>query len=438
MNLLIVLCTSIVVWLNRGLYDPSVPILVALFLAWSYGTVANKNWLKKLDRGFLYLPVVWAILFIFKNDFLYVPDLKKAAVDLVRFFPLLGVTIYALSIYAGMPPRKANRGIVIVIALLILVPFLSPEPHIDVFLSNRLGAHFLLKGANPYSAIYPDIYKSEFDYKAGFLYWPGALILQTISEFLLHDIRWVLIFAWIGAALLLKTRKQYFFAWLTIPFLPFALEQAWLDPLIALGAALTLYGLRTNKHLWWILGAVLAATVKQYGFMIGLFSLLYFIRENGFEKARGILIWMGIGFILVVAPFVWLDPQAFLDMTVLSHLGAHVRPDALNFTAFWLKMTGQELPGLLQLGFILVGLAFASLHIIKNRISRGLKTIPEAWAIFFGFSIFFGKFAFANYFLLMISFWLMAESEGDGQVLIWRVSPPSSNEVRLVRKSRFF
>jgi hypothetical protein len=147
---------------------------------------------------------------------------------------------------------------------------------------------------------------------------------------------------------------------------------------------------------------------------------------------------MGIGFILVLAPFVLWDPQAFLDMTVLSHLGAHVRPDALNFTVFWLKMTGQELPGVLQLGFVLVGLAFASLHIIKNRISRGLKTIPEAWAIFFGFSIFFGKFAFANYFLLMISFWLMAESEGDGQVLIWRVSPPSSNEVRLVRKSRFF
>jgi hypothetical protein len=241
--------------------------------------------------------------------------------------------------------------------------------------------------------------------------------LQTLSQLVFHDIRLILVLAWIGSAFFLKTRKHYLLAWLTVPFLVFAIEQAWLDPLIALGGALTLYGIRTKKDVWWVIGVVLAATVKQYGFMIGLFSVFYAFLLNGFPRVRGPLLGMIFGFLLIMAPFIFWDPKAFLDMTVLSHVSAQVRPDALNFTAFWLKMTGNELAAPLQLGFILLGLLIAVLHLIQNHLRRGLRSVPEAWAIFFGFSVFFGKFAFANYFLLLIAFWLLAESEGEGYIL---------------------
>ena len=413
MTLLIVLLNSIVVWLNRGLYDPSVPVLTALFLTWAYLVFTNRDPFKPALQFLFLLPWVWAILFIFKNDLLYVSDAKKEALSLLRFFPLMSLIIYTVDqkVYGSHP--RSIRSLPFFFILLVLVPFLSPEPHIDVFQSNRMAVDFFLHGINPYSATYPDIYQNQYDYHPGFLYWPGALILQTLSQLLFHDIRFVIIVSWISAAFFLKTRKNFFLAWLTIPFLPFAFEQAWLDPLLALGAALTLYGLRTKKMTIWILGAVLAATVKQYGFMIGLFSILYFTQTEGFPKSRKPFLLMAGWFTLILGPFIFWDPKAFFTRSFLTHTGAGIRPDSLNFTAFWLRMTGQALDSKLQLGFILLGFSISVFHLIQNHKKRGLRSVPEAWAIFFGFSIFFGKFAFCNYYLLLISFWLLAESEGD-------------------------
>jgi hypothetical protein len=54
-------------------------------------------------------------------------------------------------------------------------------------------------------------------------------------------------------------------------------------------------------------------------------------------------------------------------------------------------------------GFIL---AFA--HLIRNSRRTGLRVLPEAWSIAFGFSVMFGKFGFANYYWLWISFLILA------------------------------
>jgi hypothetical protein len=417
MTLALILISSIIVWLNRGQYDPSVPVLVAFFLAWAYSTFTNRSWLSQANRYLFLLPWIFALLFIFRNDLLYVDSTKKEALALLRFFPLLSVAIYTLDqkVYRAHP--RAVRSLPMFFIILILIPFISPDPHIDVFQSNKLAVDFFLKGINPYSAIYPDIYHNQYDYHPGFLYWPGALLFQTFSQVVFHDIRIILIMSWIGAAFFLKSRKHYMIAWLTLPFLAFAFEQAWLDPLIAFGGALALYGLRTKKHLWWVVGVVIAATVKQYGFMIGLFSVLYFVLRNGIPKVRLSLLAMTTAFLVIMTPFILWDPNAFLNMTVFSHASAQIRPDALNFTAFWLKMTGQELAPVLQLGFILLGLFIGVFHVIQNHLRRGLRCVPEAWAIFFGFSVFFGKFAFCNYFLLLIAFWILAESEGEDYLL---------------------
>jgi hypothetical protein len=144
MTLALILITSIIVWLNRGLYDPSVPVLVAFFLAWSYASFTNRKWLNESKRYLFLLPWIWAILFIFRNDLLYVDDLKKEAVSLLRFFPLLSVAIYTLDQYVYKASPRAIRSLPMFFIILILVPFLSSEPHIDVFQSNRLGVQYLL------------------------------------------------------------------------------------------------------------------------------------------------------------------------------------------------------------------------------------------------------------------------------------------------------
>ncbi len=410
MNVILLFFTAIVVWLNRGLYDPSVPVLTALFLFWVGSVLTGKGEFKKLQSYLKWIPWIWAILFAIRTDILYVSPELVSARRVIGFFPFFGLALYHSDL------KSKWMSYLFFVLPFIATLYLSPSPHIDVFQSNKLAVDYFLHGVNPYAAVYPDIYRNEFDYHPGFLYWPGALLFQTISEFLFHDVRAILIIAWVGGAYLLRKSKEFTALWLCLPFLAFAFEQAWLDPLIALGGVLTLVGLKEKKHFLWIAGVVIAATVKQYGFMIGLFSVLYFVLENGIPKARKPIYLMIAFFGLVMIPFIAWGPHEFLQMTVLTHASAKIRPDALNFTAFWLKMTGQELSGMAQLIAILAGLGLALLHVVKNRISRGLKVIPESWAIFFGFSIYFGKFAFCNYHLLFLSFLLLAISVSDTQM----------------------
>jgi len=312
MTLLIVLLTSVIVWLNRGLYDPSVPVLVGFFIYWSAQTVLDQDHFKEVKSyGFL-IPWIFAILFFFRNDLLYVEAAKKPLLYGLRFCPFL--ILVADAVLKRMHPLRFRWvGLGLLCGMLLLVPFLSPEPFIDVFLSDRLAAHYLLLGSNPYSQIYPDIYKNHYDYHPGFLYWPGALYLQTASELILRDVRFALILSWIGCVFLLRNRGIYALMWLTLPFLQFALEQAWVDPMIAVGGALALYGLRKDQTIFWILGVVCAATVKQYGFIIGFFSVLYYIRMKGYHATLKPVLGMMLGFVLVLLPFVlwnWTDDDA--------------------------------------------------------------------------------------------------------------------------------
>ena len=87
MTLILILFTSVVVWLNRGQYDPSVPVLVAFFLSWAYASFTNREWFKEANRYLFLLPWIFAILFIFRDDLLYVTDAKREAVFFAAVFP---------------------------------------------------------------------------------------------------------------------------------------------------------------------------------------------------------------------------------------------------------------------------------------------------------------------------------------------------------------
>ena len=432
MNAFLILTCAVIVWLNRGRYDPSIPFLTLLYLKWVHAAVRNKSVLTELSARLLkLLPWVFSLLFLIRNELLYVDPRFAPIGTCIRTLPILGMAVYT---WGG---RARNFSFALFLVPLVIALVISSSPHIDVFQSNKLAVDFFLNGLNPYSASYPEIYKSEFDYRPGFLYWPGALYLQTLSQLIFRDIRVILLLAWAGGGFFIRGRGLLLVSWLTLPFLAFGLEQAWLDPLIAFGGALTLYAIRTKKLGLWVVGVVLAASVKQYGFMIGLFSILYYALEFGIPAMRKSF-WMMAGlFLLLMAPMVLWNPHDFFQMTILTHTSAKIRPDALNFTAFLLKVSGCELPGLVQFAFALCGLVLAVYHVIYNRAKRQLRVVPEAWAIFFGFSVFFGKFAFCNYFWLLISFWILAESEGDDKISAAPENLQPSSEGHPDHKSRF-
>jgi hypothetical protein len=333
-------------------------------------------------------------------DLMYVDPSLRWAYFLFRFVPI-GITAIA---------RRVLPFMVLLFYLTVL--YLSPNPFIDVFHSNSSGVDYFLSGRNPYSQSYPDIYSGQFDYHPGFLYWPAALYLQTVSKVILGDIRAILVIAWWGAVFCFPNTNRHSQAlriiWWFIPFIAFAFEQAWLDPLLSLTAATTLWSIKNRR--WWLMAAAvaMAASVKQYGFVVGLFPTTMLALDREWKVLVKVSLAAFILFLFALAPFLIWDTHGLLTMTITAHTSARARPDALNFTAFWMRHTGSPFPVFAQVGITLYGFCLAVFHLIKNRERRRLMVIAESWAIAFGFAMLFGKFAFCNYYWLLISFWILS------------------------------
>jgi len=400
---------SLVNYLSRGHYDPSAPVLTLVFLIWVYWRIFRPLPLSESPRFFRYYPWFCVLLSVVKPGPYYVAKSMKGLYQVWRGVPLS----------FNLLPKKVLPWVVL--AFLTAVVFISPDPSIDVFRSNTLGVDFFLKGLNPYSQSYPDLYQGEFDYVPGFLYWPMALYLQTLSRILFGDIRIILILSWFVAPFLFPRRHAQFhqlrLMWWTIPLLAFGLEEAWLDPILAASATLLLWSAKRKSDRIALIAAVFAivtaASVKQYGFIIGFFFLLQVLARKEWKEFWKISILSAIGFGMVMLPFVIWNFHDFYQMTVGSHTTALVRKDSLNFTAFWLTVTGQVFPGWFQAGMTAMGFFLAGFHVFKNGKRRGLSVVPESWAIAFGFAVMFGKFAFFNYHWLLVGFWILSSAFED-------------------------
>jgi len=338
-------------------------------------------------------------MFAVKPNLLYALDSFRPLYFLFRLLPC------ALNLIS----RKALP--LALLSFFMAILFVSPNPNIDVYCSNSLGVDFLFHGLNPYSQTYPDIYDGQFDYHPGFLYWPGSLYLQAVSKLIFGDIRAVLILAWWGAAFFFPKANPLSQSlqklWWFIPFIPFGMEQGWLDPLLSFAAALTLWSMK-NKRWWWLAIAIaMAASAKQYGFIVGAFPLAMLALDREWHVFVKVSLTSFIIFLLALAPSLLWDFHGFLAMTVTTQISSQTRPDALNFTAFWMRATGSPFPSVAQLVMTIYGFGLALFHLRKNRDHSRLSVIAECWAIAFGFSMMFGKFAFCNYYWLLISFLIL-------------------------------
>jgi len=405
---------SIVVWLSRGQYDPTAPVLAALFVAWTISPGRSLGWLKPL-------PWIFALLFAIKPDLIYIDPARSGMLTVIRFLPLVAVTLAMLPWKNVFCRRWLTSKTFLMFVFLVFyagVLILSPHPKIDVFTSNDAAVDFFRHGLNPYSQTYADIYQGHYDYHPGFLYWPTALYLQTLSKILFHDVRAILVLCWWLAALWVPRRS--FLLWLTLPFLAFGFEQAWLDPALSLCAAVSLWALKhpQNRRRWIPLALAIAAaaSIKQYGFVIGFFSVIWLWLESSKTETIKTVGLSALVFGVALAPFLAWAPSDFLSMTITAHTGALSRPDALNFTAFWMRTTGTDFPPLAQLVMTALGFMAGVVHVVRNRSKRGARVIAEACAMAFGFSFLFGKFGFCNYHWLLISFWLLSLADESADV----------------------
>jgi hypothetical protein len=391
-----------------------IPILTLWLGVWSFNRVFKSTPSSKKSFGFFerYLPWTNVVLMAIKPGGPAVISSLLGGTAFFRiFYPLTLCPIWIKNLSLKKKILLLASGALIYFLVALL---LEPSPGIDVFVANNMGLDYLAKGLNPYAQFYPEALSGGRGYRPGFLYWPGTLYLEGLSRLIFRDLRVILVLLWWCAPFFFRKSTDpnrdltLKVAWWFLPFLNFCLECAWIDPILAFCAAGLIYGITEKKTWVMALTIALAASVKQYGGLLGAFAIPYlFITEEKKGKVIKLTLLSGIFFSLLMLPFLAWDFHAFVDMTLKSHLEATTRLDALNFTAWWITVTGGSFSNRAQGIMTLVGFVLGFYHLVRNSKRIGLRILPEAWAITFGFSVMFGKFGFANYYWLWISFLIL-------------------------------
>jgi hypothetical protein len=408
---------------SQGHYRPEFILGFIFFLAgyavWAFGPKEEGK--PGLWNRWLAVGLLLSTFRLFQKPLLLYPESLKLSI-LLKICLGLGVILSAGIlvglILGGRFSRKAAACLLGVLCLArVLVPLISPHPHIDVFTSNSLAATYFLRGLNPYAQSYPDIYGGAFDYRPGLVYWPALLIWITPFHFLFGDLRYGFIFAeWVAvAAMLVLARRRQLqestawllaLLWLAFPPSLFVLEQAWIDPLlVALVALLALVLERRGSLLPGLLVGITLA-VKQYALLIPCFLLPSLGRQYGRKSALALGGVALLTFLAILSFFLWNDAGAFYRSTVQVLAKQAMRPDSFSLYAL---LDRNGVPGLgalmTTLTLIWLGTLIARCVVQKGDL---LFTWSAGLALAYSGVFLFGKQAFANYYYFSSFFVLLS------------------------------
>lgn len=267
----------------------------------------------------------------------------------------LGFLVNAsLLLHLIAPSGKWQHFLPIQIGLLLLIGaqlrvdavLAVPDPRVDVYTAFRDGADHLLAGRNPYTSAYQSPYaEPPADYDRYPFYPPLPLLLTVPFRAAGLDVRFANVVCDLLAALVLlelgRSRGRLLTgafaagAYLLFPRVPFMMEQAWFEPMLAacLGGGLLL--VEKGRRLGYLLLG-LGLTGKQYGPVL-LIPLLWALRRRWRPLILGIA---GVGAV-VILPFLLWNPAAFLDVIFFAFLRRPPRADSLT-----IQVGAQELFGL--------------------------------------------------------------------------------------------
>jgi hypothetical protein len=359
-------------------------------------------------------------------DLLYLPGILVNPARLGMFRPLLVAAGVVLLTYAwrGIPRVVARVRFPLLVALGVglaaTVILASPRPSIDVWVLQQLGANGLLDGHDPYRLLYPNIYGPGTPYLdpslltpdgrfiTAYPYMPLVLLLD-VPGFILGDVRWTMLAAMAGSALLIgrlgKGARAAELAGALLLFQPqtwMVGEMAWTDPLALAGVLLVALattrlspGLEEGTLPWraWVLPGVaagLAVSTKQY---VPLLAAPFLLLVPRGARLRAAALATGIA-IAIVLPFLVLDPSGLLRGVVEFQLRQPFREDALSVPALVYRLGGPKLPP--WPAFLIAGATLAatlSRGITPGRLMLG---VAATWIAFVSFN----KQAFANYYWL--------------------------------------
>jgi hypothetical protein len=329
------------------------------------------------------------------------------------------------------PPWVRHLRFVLFTALIAAAGFdtirTSPEPRIDVWELQHRAVDVLLAGENPYSVL------TVRDTGPGnqpvpFVYPPTAIYFDLIGKKLGGDVRFahlaaMLVTGWSlrhvvrRAGLSLPAFSEdapALFVWLS-PKLFFVLEQAWIDPLqlmlISGALALLVSGKRS------LCAAVLGIAVSSKQSMFWLFPLAGIVLH--FRPRQWLV--MAVAAIVPVAPFAIWNFKALKYANLDFLAGLPPRDDALSFGVWFKHRFHSELPGSI-VGFLAAAVV-ASLALWRL---RGVAGFASALVLTYFVFFFFNKWAFANYYYLLLGLSALAAAASWHGPL--RALPPLASE----------
>lgn len=311
----------------------------------------------------------------------------------------------------------------------IVMPFVSPNPHIDVWVYAKLGADHVLSGESPYGKHYPDLYNGAYDLTHGFVYWPVHTILFSINKFFVSDVRWVLVIAHLlSLRMIFKFSKELQYSetqalihsilWAAFPVTFFVIENSWVDVMsitLLVAHSMALFKGRI-KTAGFLLGLIVAS--KQYMVFFPIFGLIYVVKKFDWKQGISYTCYSLLSAIIVFAPFLIWSFDEFIKDTFLDLMTLGARDDALSWVAYFIKHHNFTIPGKYT-GIAYIA-SFIGLIIVsaRQRITS-LNTYHFSSIVMYSVVFLLGKQAFCNYYymlsivVLMFAMYFYSESNGS-------------------------
>jgi len=299
------------------------------------------------------------------------------------------------------------------IILWFLLPWGSPRPWNDVYSFHQRAATYLLKEVNPYSASLGTL--KHFSEPSGYQYPPGNLYPVGLSVWLTGDVRYGLVFAMTGTALLLwliarrrlgdRSAELLTLLFLYHPRGIFVLDHSFTETILI--APLTLFVfLMVYRRLIWL--AALA-----FGFFVSLKTYLFFLPLPWLmvERRPRYLALGALGAIAPMIPFLATDFVGTIRNGFLFvMLNAPYRPDSLTVMSLIHEAFGYRV-SVFGLSLVVGGLATAlATWFFRRRIS--LTGFLYVIAIIMMSIFLLGGQAFGGYYYLVSVMLLLVLATG--------------------------
>tara|TARA_R110002072_G_scaffold1989_2_gene16384 strand:+ start:98785 stop:100065 length:1281 start_codon:yes stop_codon:yes gene_type:complete len=289
--------------------------------------------------------------------------------------------------------------------------FTSPSPVTDVFSVAQDGADFLLKGINPYTQDYRDVFNGRYGYVAGYVYWPGILLSLSPFRWLFGDVRYFYIFSNLFTIFLLlklshqlnlpkKFARSLTLIWTVFPVTFFVLEQTWTESLIIFQISLLIYSL-VNKRLFFAalsLGYICAT--KQYNCFLALLVLSYIYKTYELKDFLKFTLVSFLTTLIFFMPFLIWDYQGFIKTTFLDILKYEPRGDSLSWYSWAYHYYNIKLPSLITLIAYFIPTFYGIYRVIKSK-THYLRELSFSLIFSYSFVFLLGKQAFCNYYYLL-------------------------------------